>query len=377
VISEERIRSLAAHRGHPVVTSCYLDVDGRRFPRHVDYENQLEHLVRQGKERAAGLGPVAARSVEADLDRITAWVRGGFDRSRVRGLAFFACSADGYFEMVESPRPVRNEVVVNHTPHVRQLQSLLDEYERFAVVLVDRQRARLFRFELGGLSEHTEVFDAVPRGHDAGGRSGPGDRKANIQRHTDELAHKHLKHAAEVTFEELQRQPLDHLILGGPQEIVSEFETLLHPYLKDRVAARLSIMVTASPEEVCQAALGVEGEVERNREATLVTRLRDAVGAGNGGVAGLEFTLRALVERRVDTLLLSDGYEAPGWRCGSCRFMAVRGRGCPVCGASMQLVDDVVEQAVEEALTNKCRVQIVRENADLDVLGRIGALLRF
>jgi hypothetical protein len=43
----------------------------------------------------------------------------------------------------------------------------------------------------------------------------------------------------------------------------------------------------------------------------------------------------------------------------------------------MDLVDDVVEEAVEEALANKCRVQIVRENADLDVLGRIGALLRF
>jgi hypothetical protein len=43
----------------------------------------------------------------------------------------------------------------------------------------------------------------------------------------------------------------------------------------------------------------------------------------------------------------------------------------------MQLVEDVVEQAVEEALANKCRVEVVRESADLDVLGRIGALLRF
>jgi peptide chain release factor subunit 1 len=372
VISEEGIRTLAGYQGHPVVTSCYLDVDGRRFPRHIDYETQLDHLVRQAKERAAGLGAQAARSVEADLDRITSWVRGGFERSRVRGLAFFACSAQGFFEVVESPRPVRNEVVLTHSPHVRQLQSLLDEYERFAVVLVDRQRARLFRFELGELHEQTEVFDAVPRRHDQGGRSAK-----NIQRHTDELAHKHLKHAAEVAFEEVQNRPVDHLILGGPQELVCEFEGLLHPYLRERVAARLSVMVTASPEEVCQAALGVEGEVERRREATLVSRLRDAVGSGNGGVAGLETTLRALVERRVDLLLVSEGFEAPGWRCPSCRFIALLGRGCPVCGASMELVDDVVEQAVEEALTNKTRVQIVRENADLDVLGRIGALLRF
>jgi peptide chain release factor subunit 1 len=372
VISDDRIRSLAAHRGSPVVTSCYLDVDGRRYPRHVDYEQQLDHLRRQARERAAGLDPAAIQSVEADLGRICAWVKGGFDRSRVRGLAFFCCSADGFFEVIESPLPVRNEIVLNDTPHVLQLESLTQAYDRFAVLLVDRQRARLFRFELGELSERTEVFDAVPRRHDSGGRSA-----SNIQRHTDELAHKHLKHAAEVAFDELGGDPVDHLILGGPHEVVAEFEALLHPYLKERVAARLSIMVTAAPEEVRSAALEVEGELSRAAEEAMVDRLRNQVGAGNGGVAGLEPTLRALVERRVDTLLVSDGYEAPGWRCPSCRWLAVKGRRCPVCGTSMQLVEDVVEQAVEEALANKCRVEVVRESADLDVLGRIGALLRF
>jgi peptide subunit release factor 1 (eRF1) len=372
VISDDRIRSLAAHRGSPVVTSCYLDVDGRRHPRHVDYEQQLDHLLRQARDRAGDLEPVALQSVEGDLGRISAWVKGGFDRSRVRGLAFFSCSAEGFFEVVESPLSVRNEIVLNHTPHVLQLESLAQAYDRFAVVLVDRQRARLFRFEQGELSECTELFDAVPRRHVHGGRSA-----ANIQRHTDELAHKHLKHAGEVTFDEVGRNSIDHLILGGPHEVVTEFEALLHPYVKDRVAARLSIMVTAAPEEVRQAALQVEHELARAAEEAMVDRLRDQVGAGTGGVAGLDPTLRALVERRVDTLLVSDGYEAPGWRCPSCRWLAVKGRGCPVCGASMELVEDVVEQAVEEALANSCRVEVVRENADLDVLGRIGALLRF
>jgi peptide subunit release factor 1 (eRF1) len=372
VISDDRIRSLAAHRGSPVVTSCYLDVDGRRHPRHVDYEQQLDHLLRQARERAGDLEAAAVQSVEGDLGRISSWVKGGFDRSRVRGLAFFSCSAEGFFEVVESPLPVRNEIVLNHTPHVRQLESLAQEYDRFAVVLVDRQRARLFRFEQGELSECTELFDAVPRRHVQGGRSA-----SNIQRHTDELAHKHLKHAGEVTFDEVGRHSIDHLILGGPHEVVTEFEALLHPYLKDRVAARLSIMVTAAPEEVRQAALQVESELARAAEEAMVDRLRNQVGAGNSGVAGLEPTLRALVERRVDTLLVSDGYEAPGWRCPSCRWLAVKGRGCPVCGASMEMVEDVVEQAVEEALAHKCRVEVVRDSADLDVLGRIGALLRF
>ena len=376
MISEDKVRALAAHRGSCVVTSCYLDVDGRRHPRHSDYETHLEHLVREAREKAVGFGPEAVRSVTADIDRITGWVRGGFDRSHVKGLAFFACSADGYFEVVESPLPVSNDIVVNHTPHVRPLEAILQAYERFAVLLVDRQRARLFRFELGECTEQAEVFDAVPRGVDQAGHPAQGSRAAKVQRHSDEVAHRHLKHAAEVTFAELQERPVDRVILGGPNEVVAELEGLLHPWIRERVADRLAIATTAGSDEVCQAARAVEAAVTRRTEAALVDRLRDAIGTG-AGVGGLEATLAALVERRVDMLLVSDGYATEGWRCRSCRYLGPRGRKCPLCAQAMDLVDDVVEEAVEEALANKCRVQIVRENADLDVLGRIGAVLRF
>ena len=52
--------------------------------------------------------------------------------------------------------------------------------------------------------------------------------------------------------------------------------------------------------------------------AAAVARLRDAVASHNRGVAGLDDTLQALVERRVDVFLVSSGFSAPGWRCGGC-----------------------------------------------------------
>jgi hypothetical protein len=106
-------------------------------------------------------------------------------------------------------------------------------------------------------------------------------------------------------------------------------------------------------------------------------RLRDAAGAGRRGVAGLAKTLAALGERRVDTLLVSDGYVTPGWRCGSCGVLAAVGPACPSCASAMVETDDVVEDAIQEALTQSCRVEVCTDNADLDVLGRIGALLRY
>jgi len=43
----------------------------------------------------------------------------------------------------------------------------------------------------------------------------------------------------------------------------------------------------------------------------------------------------------------------------------------------MVQVDDVIEEAVEEAIAQSCDVEICVGNADLDVLGRVGALLRY
>jgi hypothetical protein len=46
-------------------------------------------------------------------------------------------------------------------------------------------------------------------------------------------------------------------------------------------------------------------------------------------------------------------------------------------GAKMSRVDDIVEEAVDVALSQSCKVEICSDNADLDVMGRIGALLRY
>jgi peptide chain release factor subunit 1 len=368
-LTQDTVRSLAAFKGEggPVV-SLYLDVDGRRYVRPRGYEAQLEAMVRQATAGANGDAATAAQ-----LQRIESFVKAGVDRSRTRGLALFSCRSPELWHVIELPVPVRNQLVVNATPHVRQLEAVLDEYERFAVLLADKQRARLFVFELGELVEKSELFDRLPRHEDD---RGDWDRD-HVRGHSAEAAHQHLKRAAHVAFEMFKAQPFEHLVLGAPEEIAKELERELHSYLRDRIRARLTVPVGASEAVIRQAALDVEHQVERAKEAQLVQRLRDAAGARAGGVLGLADTVTALTERRVDTLLVSEGYEAPGWRCLSCGHVALKGRACPVCARDMHQVDDVVEEAIDEALAQSCRVAVVVGNADLDVLGRIGALLRF
>jgi peptide subunit release factor 1 (eRF1) len=313
-ITEGHIRELAGFTGTEApVTSMYLDVDGRRFVRVQDVGPHLDGLIREARARAGsdGLSRSAQQSVEADLARMAEHVRGGLRRSHVRGLALFSCSAHDRWWAFELATPVRNRVVVNHTPYVRELEAAVARRQRLAVLLADRQRARIFLFELGALAERTELIDLLPR-HD--------DDKGDLNRdqvagHTAAAASRHLRRAAGAVFQIFREQGFDHLVIGAPEEICNALERELHPYVRDRIAARLSIAVGASEEEISQAAFGVEADIERARERVLVQRLRDALGTGHGGVAGLDAVLAAVVARRVDTLLVSDDFESPGWRC--------------------------------------------------------------
>jgi peptide chain release factor subunit 1 len=368
-ITEDAIRELAGIRGDGVpITSCYLDVDGRRVARPQDLEREVEVLLRDARRRANG-----HRSVHDDLHRIEALVRGGLDRHSMRGLAIFACSARDLWEVIELPLPVRTQLVINHAPAVGQLEALLHEHEPIGVLLADRQRARLLVFDQGVLVERSELIDELPRDVDARGER----ERGTTAPHVDELAHQHLRRAARAAFDLHQARGFEHLAIGGPEPIAAELERLLHPYLAARCCGRIHVGVGASVEEVRSAAESVEALVERQREAKLVDRLREAALSGRRGVAGLAPTLEALHGRRVERLIVSKGFAEEGWRCPSTGALALVGPTNPLNGRRMDRVDDVVEDAIEEALAQGLPVTICVGNADLDVLGRIGALLRY
>lgn len=368
-LSEAVIRDLAGFKGEGAsVVTLYLHVDGRRYVRPVDYTQQLDQMLRAARDRHGGL-PGASDA----LQRIEDFVKTSFDRSSTRGLAIFACANPDLFEVFELPVGLKHQLVVNTSPNVLQLEKVVEDYEPLGVLLADKQRTRMFVFEMGELVERSEAFEPLPRHEDD---KGDFDRD-HVRDHVANASHKHLKHAAEAAFRVWQERPFEHLVVGAPDEINRELEKDLHSYLKEKLRGRIPVGVTASLDEIRTAALEIEAQLERDREAAVVNRLRDAAGARNGGVAGLDDVLGALSDKRVELLLVSEGFESPGFRCDSCGRLAAKGRTCPSCAAEMRKYDDIVAEAVEEALTQSTQVEVCVGNADLDVLGRVGALLRY
>ena len=377
VLSAELVQRLARWRGgngHGVIT-LYLNVDGRENIRPEDYQAHLDALIREAvaKDRRP--------EVSDTLARVSDFVTNQFERQNFRGLAVFADAQD-LWEVVALPVPVNDHLVVNMTPHVRQLETILDEYESTGVLMTDRQRARLMVIELGRVVEREEVIDPLPR-HD----DDKGDwEKDHVKTHAAAVAQQHFRHAAQSMFDLYQRHHFNHLVLCVADELSGDIKRQLHDYLAQRVVGCTSTPLTASDDEVIAMAHELTQAAERRREGEYVDRLRAGLStpgpsgksqADSSAVAGLDPTLEAIYEKRVETLLVSHGFVAEGWRCTDCNYIATVGRKCRMCGSSMTLVEDVIEEAVEDALGQKCRVEFCADNADLDVMGRIGALLRF
>ena len=350
------------------VSSLYLDVDGRRFPRREDYMVRAEALCNQLKEQAAG-DKAAKRSVKGDVDRFIDFLN-GLDRGNDRGVALFSSSEAGLWEEVLVPRPLPDRAVIADHPYVLPLEAMVETYESFCTVIVDREKARVFLAKMGRIEEATDVFDEVPGQHDQGGWS-----QARFQRHIEELVGRHLKHVGEVLLRYHKRRNFDHLIVAGPDGIVPAFEEGLHDYLKRRVVARTALPMHAGVDEVLQKSLQVEEELEGQRERETLERLEAEAAAGRLGVIGLGHALKALNEGRVDTLVVPFGRTEKGYRCPQCDWLAVTGKTCPRRGAEFQEVPDVIEAAVEAALRQSSRVETLDRNATGPE--EVGAILRY
>jgi peptide chain release factor subunit 1 len=372
-IDREFLKSLAQWNANGLpVSSLYLDVDGKRHPRRQDFGARAEQICHQLKRDAEGLGRDGSGSVAKDARTMLDFL-GDLDRGNTRGVALFASSRAGLWEEVLVPRPLRDRGVVASRPYVMPLEALIETYESFCTVLVDRARARIFLTRMGSIEEETDVLDEVPGRHDQGGWS-----QSRYQRHIDDIAAKHLKHAADVLLRFYKRTSFDHLIIGGPEEIVPEFERGLHDYLKRTIAARIALSVAASPQEVLERSMAVEERIEAERERKVRERLIAGASAGGQAVTGLPRVLDALNEGRVETLVVPFGISAEGVHCGSCGRLAMRGQRCPTCGGPMEAVHDLVESAVAAALRQRSRLETLPlTTANGEGEAEIGALLRF
>jgi peptide subunit release factor 1 (eRF1) len=359
----------AANGGKAI--SFYLNLEPTEFATPPARASAIRSLLDEGEKKLREVD--ADRALRADFERAREFFNGEIPTDGARGLAVFCSGENDLFEVIRLPRAVQSEVVISDSPFIEPLVDLVSG--TWCILLCNRRTARILRGASDRIEEVARVTsDDVLSQADAGGWS-----QQRYERGQDEEVHRHLKRVGDLLHRRFRRARFDHLLIGSPEELGSEVEKTLHPDIQPRLAGRLSVDVENTTEDdVLAAARPIMEEHERQAERAALDRVKQGVGAGGRGVAGLDDALGVLNERRVEILLIEERFQMPGRVCPQCASLYPENiTACPADETPTDACDDIVEEAVELAVSQSADVIVTRHHDDLEQLGGIGAVLRF
>ena len=372
MFSQEDMQELLAYEGNgDGVVSVYLDTDSAR---------QSTEAIRL---TARGLLKEVQPQHEKEAQTIERYLDLGYDWSKP-GLALFCGQGGNFFRSYPSPVAFRNRVRLGPRPYVKPLAHFLDHYAHFGVIVVDRVGGQFYEYHLGE-SQATESFTGeevrkVKRGggssavgrRGGGGESGPGGGD-----HEDEVAARNLRECAAAAGRFYASSPIRRLFLGGTNETVAQFREMLPKQLQSCLAGSFAVDKDMGEPEVRRRALELLRQANAEREAQLVERLVTLHAMGATAVVGLDDVLQAVSDKRVEALIISDGFRYQGYIDEPSGFVVANLARSPLAESELAEVDDVIDAAVAQTVAQGGHVEIIADNPALENAGRIGAILRY
>jgi len=311
-----------------------------------------------------------------DLDRIMQ-VAEDLRRNQSRAKAVFACSAKGFWREFDLPPYLPGtSLTVNRRFHLRPLAAITNLLSRAYVVLTDRQRARLFDLEMGEIAEREDFKSPLPRPRTDGFAGYDG---GHVERQYENEALRHFKAVAGRLKELYEMGAFENLIVGCHESIWPEFESQLHIYLKQRLLGRFAVdPATTSANDVLERADRILLEAQKRRRQEVLGEVLAGAQSNGRGAVGLRRVLRSLETGEVQTLLLGDKIHGQAVECTNCGHVDFRvSDKCDICGKPNREVGDIADALIATSARNGIEVLYLQQNAELDRVGNVGALLRF
>ncbi len=370
MFSKQELKELAAYVSDTPVLSVYLNVDSTQITAE-QYRLTLRGMLKS----------IADRADPSDVEAVERFVELEYDRSG-SGLALF--SGGDFWRAYALAFSVGDSIHVGSQPYIKPLADYADAYDRYGVVLVDREGARLFMFNQGTLQEATGTLgeglkSQIGNATGRGGRSGAGPglgRSPGVDHKIDQIVTRNLREVVDLTSRFYEAGSCERIILGGTDQNRARFMSMLPKTLQGKVIGDVSIDMYASELEVLQRTMPIIQGSVAERKAALVQGIITAAHKESGST-GLADTLLAVQERRVQTLVIQEGFRAPGYICTHCDYLSLEKAGqCSVCGGPIERLDDIVEHLVHRTIGMDVEVVFVEDEA-IKKSGSIGSLWRF
>lgn len=338
--------------------SLYLNID-QAVNSTEKIEIKLKNLV---KKAGSELNDKFISRIEEQINRAI--------QERYKGIVFFIGKNEEDFKYYTFNKSFNSSVHIENNLHITPLQKLLDEYEKYGVVVLDKEKTRFFTVYLGEIREVEELDDYYPGHHAQGGWS-----QKRYQGHTEDHLLKHLENTANMVFKIWKKEKFNRLILGGTTQLTKKLFDKLPNELREKYVGSFKTELFKSLEHMLKQSLRIEEKIEREKEGEMITYLEDHLGEGNKAVSGIRDVLKAINEKRVLKLFVQKDYEQAGIYCSECDMLALNKDDCECEGerAEVDLIDEIVQQAIFQ----KAQVEFVDLKERMAKIGNIGALVRF
>ncbi len=258
-------------------------------------------------------------------------------------------------------------VVWDSSPFLLPLARLRKDYEDYGLLLIDSQEYRLFLVRSRVAVEKEKRSIDLMNKHKKGGWS---------QMRFNRLRRGAIKSFLTEAVEDLNSldiQEIKGLVVAGPGEAKGQLIEMLPASWKGKVLGVLDISMQTPSGDLVKLGNEIVSS-EQSRERELAEKLKDAVFKGQPAAYGLAEVGEALKQGRVNHLLLANSFALPQMICKKCHFHG-EGETCPTCGGQMQALS--LEELYQQAERTGAEVVLVEDDAFLESIGGIGAMLRY
>jgi peptide subunit release factor 1 (eRF1) len=264
-----------------------------------------------------------------------------------RGLAIFA--GPDLWRQYVLPFPLPNRVA-HGRPDLIPLLWAIDEYQPYAVLVVDREHARILVSTLGAarvVEEEVLQLDTSDWRFKAGRQptftkaTGTGASRGTQRDTFDARVEDHVRRfwqsAAEAAGRWLDELQIHRLIIGGQEEAANTVREMLPEPARRKVVGIVPLPAHAEVSVIRERTLPIALEEERRRDIDLVAQVLEGAKARSGGVVGKAATVEALMEGQALRVVADRDLAGEVWQCTQCQFVSGRAvKECPACGGTVE-----------------------------------------
>ncbi|MFW3146591.1 MAG: Vms1/Ankzf1 family peptidyl-tRNA hydrolase [Thermoplasmatota archaeon] len=291
-----------------------------------------------------------------------------------KGRIVMASSAAGFLHVYRIGLVPERKFVLDTSPFLLPLAKLRDDFEDYALLLLDSQQAKLFSVRSNIMKmEDADSIDLMNK-HKKGGMSQMRFnrlRRGAINSFLDEVV-RDIQGLEEL-------KDIRGLVVAGPGEAKKQLVEDLPQALREMVIGIQDIPMDTPMGDLLEMGEKIAEKDEREKEKIIMEEFRSSVMKGQPAAYGAQKVKIALKNGRVNLLIVLANASIPGWICERCQYIMERTappRKCPHCGGPTSEVD-VIEELYELAERTGARTEFIKDSEFLKSIGGLGALLRY